>query len=228
MQTGLVLEYRRLREREARAGRARAGRRDQHRRCCAPSPTTCGRRSRRCAPRSTACVAAATASEPDDRHELRRHARRLDRPARAAHRQPARPVPAADRAGAPASARRAASRRSCRSRVAGHPPSAVDARPRRVRAAGPRPTPGCWSGWWRTWSPTRSRTRRRTAGAGRRPACGRRGRACGSSTAARRAGRRERERMFEPFQRLGRRRSRRAWASGSRWPAGWPRPSARR
>ena len=52
VQTGLVLEYRRLRERETRA-RCWSAPTRRARRCCARSPTTCGRRWRPCAPRST-------------------------------------------------------------------------------------------------------------------------------------------------------------------------------
>ena len=64
--------------------------------CCAPSPTTCARRWPRCGPRSTGCVSLG-GLRGGPRRSWSRAVDDSTRAARAAHRQPARPVPAADR-----------------------------------------------------------------------------------------------------------------------------------
>ena len=156
VQTGLVLEYRRLRAREDRAAALERPRRRRPR-CCARSRTTCAPRWRPCAPRSTGWSSGHGARRRATGRRWSAAAGRVDRPARAAHRQPARPLPAADRAAAARSCARAASTRCCRSRSPGTPPGAVVPRGRRVRPVVPH--------------------RRRPAGAGRGQPGRQRGRA---------------------------------------------------
>ena len=124
-----------------------------------------------------------------------------DRAARAADRQPARPVPAADRA-APPGAARPQPRRGAAAR--GRP--ATRRTPSRSRSRSPRrwcsPTPACSSGWSPTWSATPSASRAGHAGAGAGARAAGHGRGAWWSTAGPASRPTQRERMFEPFQRL--------------------------
>ena len=214
----------RLRERDERAARPGERRGDLAPRCCAPCPTTCARRWRPCGPRSTACSPAAL--DAADRAELVAAVEPVDRPARAADRQPARPVPAAVGTGRSRCCGRAASTRCCRWPSAGQPPGAVSLEVDETVPLVQHRRRAARDGWWPTWSATPSASPTATRSGCWRTCCRRPSRSWSSTGAP----------AYRPTSASGC--SSRssgsttdrpaAWASA--WPsrAGWPRRSAAR
>ena len=200
VQTGLVLEYRRLREREERAADAGARRGDPHRAAAGglPRPADAAGHHARLGRRAAGLGRLGRATGA----ELVARRRRLRRAAGAADRQPARPVPAAERAGAPGAARpqpRGGAAAGGRRPAAGRRDASRSTSPRRWSP----PTPACSSGWSPTWSPTPSGSRAGTPVRVLAHVLPGDRRGASSSTAAPACRPRQRERMFEPFQRLG-------------------------